>query len=1370
MALLLVAGATVQAQRVQAPDAPNWEQVSTPLCANDDFILNNTTPIWTLAKGSQAGQVGISDARLDMEPLGPEGLAVDEQGIIYIVDSLNQRIIGFNPLSRQTFTLDVPDAGYPADLMVRDGSLYILDATQNAVLKLNQSGIVQAAYSGPNEVRDQVTGIAVSSAGDLQWQVDYRQEYALAVTALSPERTSAGFQGPTQGLSVIAGQENVARVTSARINDHTGTLSIVGVNEVPQRLLNIEVEHYLGSATLLRIDTDGNYYVLVEEVLENVPAFVVDVTVRRFSAEGVLTGVAQVPIAQTYALPQRYVAINSRGEVYYLHVLPGSAQVVQLPFVANYHTDLKERWAVLQTDLLNQEAKALGMALPASPQGTLTRDQIMQNAQAYLNVNWVLGAANYHTGPANNWNNCYPTATENWRLPRYLAGRLNQTIAEVPYAWGKADSIASFLTHISQNYWAGNICGNPVLSNVAGVDCSGFVSQAWQLGQHYGTGQLPNLSTAIAWNELRRGDIANKASSHVTLFSFFLNGADISGGIRNYEARGDWADRVIEDDRSYADLNGFVPRRYNNVIEDPVCYSLTLSVNPGNAGSITTSPMPNCGNQYTTGTVVQLTASANAGFTFANWSGDASGTANSTTVSMTGAKSVTANFSNGVVCPTITDWLGEYWNNQEQSGSPALCRNDFALDFDWGYGSPDPVISTESFSARWTRTVNFPAGSYRFHVLHDDGARLLIDGVTKIDAWGTCCVWDTADVTLGNGNHTVRVDMVERAGAAYANVWWERLDILGWRGEYYNNESLSNSPVIVRDDGANLNFEWQYQSPDPLVQPDHFSARWTRSISFAAGSYRFDVFHDDGARLYIDDALIFENWCGNCRQTDSVTVTLATGTHNIKMETREVVGGAAAALSWSSPVPNDDFSSPKQISNFPYANSMDTANATTASDDPTLCAGGVGSASVWFRYTPSSSGLLTVDTIGSNYDTVVAVWTGVRGSLYRLACNDDFGGNFTSAASANLNGGTIYYLEVTRYGAGLGLDSAKKSSLNSSPDILAPSSSGGNLQLSVKFTPKQSEPPFGYGFAVGAWDTDRVQSMGFNWVMVFDPPHSREPVNVLLRLKAGASDLNDLAAFTYRVQQIAIDYGSNIDAYEIGNEVNLNSAGWSAPPNAADYAQVLCTAYNAIKQADPTATVVSAGLAPTGRLGKTTTAQDERTFLAELIVAGGGNCLDAVGYHPMGFSADYDAAPDIKSSNPELNCENGFCFRGVEKIYEVMRDNGLGQTPVWATEIGWITAPLNSGCLLDPRWQGRTWQIVTSDKQANNLIGAFRYARFHWPWMGAMFIFNLNFNTAPYYDECEQMRYYSVQGAPAEATLSAMSKQLHRLYLPIVRR
>ena len=59
-------------------------------------------------------------------------------------------------------------------------------------------------------------------------------------------------------------------------------------------------------------------------------------------------------------------------------------------------------------------------------------------------------------------------------------------------------------------------------------------------------------------------------------------------------------------------------------------------------------------------------------------------------------------------------WIGSYWNNMSLSGNPILQRNDSSINFDWGLGSPDPVVNADQFSARWTRVIETSSGWYRF--------------------------------------------------------------------------------------------------------------------------------------------------------------------------------------------------------------------------------------------------------------------------------------------------------------------------------------------------------------------------------------------------------------------------------------------------------------------------------------------------------------------------------------------------------------------------------------------------------------------------------------------------------------------------------
>jgi hypothetical protein len=248
-------------------------------------------------------------------------------------------------------------------------------------------------------------------------------------------------------------------------------------------------------------------------------------------------------------------------------------------------------------------------------------------------------------------------------------------------------------------------------------------------------------------------------------------------------------------------------------------------------------------------------------------------------------------------CPTITGWRGEYWDNQTLSGAAKLCRADQTINFDWWSSPPDPSLSQGSYSARWTRILDFSGKPYLFHISHDDGARMYIDGALKLDAWGSCCQTDNAEVLMSPGSHEIKLEMVQRGGAANMVFWYEPVTIDGWRAEFYNNPSLAGTPVLIRDD-PQLDFEWYGGSPDPLVLPEQFSARWTRQFYFTAGAYTFHIFHDDGARLFIDGDKVFEDWCAGCRQTDDIMRSLTQGPHTLQLEMVEYSGWSSARLTW----------------------------------------------------------------------------------------------------------------------------------------------------------------------------------------------------------------------------------------------------------------------------------------------------------------------------------------------------------------------------------------------------------------------------------------------------------------------------------------
>ncbi len=102
-----------------------------------------------------------------------------------------------------------------------------------------------------------------------------------------------------------------------------------------------------------------------------------------------------------------------------------------------------------------------------------------------------------------------------------------------------------------------------------------------------------------------------------------------------------------------------------------------------------------------------------------------------------------------------------------------------------------------------------------------------------------------------------------------------------------------------------------------------------------------------------------------------------------------------------------------------YRNTQEVFGST-ATGDPAMSCVSAFSNSVWYTYRPHSSRSVTVSTLGSTYDTVLAVYTGTPSSLTQLACNDDFvTGTLQSQVTFSATADVTYYILVSKWNTAL---------------------------------------------------------------------------------------------------------------------------------------------------------------------------------------------------------------------------------------------------------------------------------------------------------------------------------------------------------------
>jgi|SRR5688572_22658346 len=146
----------------------------------------------------------------------------------------------------------------------------------------------------------------------------------------------------------------------------------------------------------------------------------------------------------------------------------------------------------------------------------------------------------------------------------------------------------------------------------------------------------------------------------------------------------------------------------------------------------------------------------------------------------------------------------------------------------------------------------------------------------------------------------------------------------------------------------------------------------------------------------------------------------------------------------------------------------------------------------------------------------------------------------------------------------------------------------------------------------------------------------------------------DNSKYYWFVRTLVARYKDHIRHWEIWNEPD-NSLFWKPKPDGRLYAELLKTAYKAIKDVDPGIKVVTGGVSG-----------NAVPFLEEMIAQGAACCFDILALHPYAVPLDpkqgrVEARPEVhKLAEVELPKYKAFLAR-----------HGVGNRPIWVTEIGW---------------------------------------------------------------------------------------------------
>ena len=345
----------------------------------------------------------------------------------------------------------------------------------------------------------------------------------------------------------------------------------------------------LAQAREIGAETSTSRYVVSEEIVATKPSLTVRVLVRRYDRGGRLTGVVNVPLDGLDVVPHDFITVDGRGVVRALVPTEGGVKIRKYEFVPppdRRHRlgerELKQMGRAIQvisvdTDFVYPQRKRgsrkRGVRFAVKvPTPSISRAQVVKNADGFLTVNWVLKPENFSNPVIEN--RCEPRTAKFWRRPYNLTPSLiGTTIGPMPYKWGGGDTPQSFKARLEWGALAGDICTcrNPEIDycltpESAGVDCSGFISSAWGIGKRGTSGLLDVANDVSGLADLKPGDAFDWPGHHVRMFVGMASGPEVGFTVLEASTRIE-CEGVCRRTYRPSELNGYRLIRYKGITE-----------------------------------------------------------------------------------------------------------------------------------------------------------------------------------------------------------------------------------------------------------------------------------------------------------------------------------------------------------------------------------------------------------------------------------------------------------------------------------------------------------------------------------------------------------------------------------------------------------------------------------------------------------------------------------------------------------------------------------------------------------------------------------------------------------------------------------
>jgi cell wall-associated NlpC family hydrolase len=513
---------------------------------------------------SAPSQASGEGAELD----GPQAIYAGRNGEIFVLDQRNHRVLVFKPGGGElTRLLALPGGMEPTDMIATEGALVVWDGKPIA-LEPRADTLVRSSTTQPSAGK--LTGDTILSMFGRATVSNLGSGGAGRSPRGANGAQTPAVMAPIRKLLATHGAGPVAVLVTPAASRHA--IDVVVTSRSTKAVLanlRLQAEDRIGSVDVIEIDKRGRLYILAE-VVPNKSGATAHMIVARFGANARYEGMFTLPIGPDTGLARRFVTVSPSGEVHFLSNRGGKPDVspivfapvgqVSPPPAARDKSVASGTTAKQPTPPAPPPQAAAAVVQPRDATtafGSLTRRRVIATAYAFENILWPVTAASYGPDPE-----LQCVGSTRGRRPTYLQGQLGRMVRGVPYCWGCSGSLVEFATRIQRGVLAGNLCTREEpLRELAGVDCSSFVSAAWGLSTHLTTAQIPAFTAVIDPWAMQPGDVLNKPNSHVMLFLGYASDQKVHV---MEAATAACNGRVCRNVYSLGSLlaRGFVPHRY----------------------------------------------------------------------------------------------------------------------------------------------------------------------------------------------------------------------------------------------------------------------------------------------------------------------------------------------------------------------------------------------------------------------------------------------------------------------------------------------------------------------------------------------------------------------------------------------------------------------------------------------------------------------------------------------------------------------------------------------------------------------------------------------------------------------------------------